>query len=176
MTAPAEGELLQQVLSSFRDEWKQHEDLWKMLDTKAQGATAIAGIFIAGASAVARAVPSGASQPFKGALVLAVALLVIAAVLAVLALWVRSFVTPPRGEPFAKLVHDYLRVRKPEDAAERWDLVSRDQIELWEICIKSLRQTNASKARLLRGAQAFLAAAAVAFAGLTIWSVVTPTT
>lgn len=59
-----EEDILEKVLESYSDEFKELSDTWKQLDQKAQGTTAIAGIFLAAVFAWARDVPSNLT-PFE---------------------------------------------------------------------------------------------------------------
>lgn len=169
---PSELELMQSVLTAYREEGKQLDDTWRLLETKAQGTTAVVGLFIAAAFAVARSLPAGLSPSYKVLLVASVALLVISAVLSVAALKVRPVISPPGGAITRDLVLDYLNVRTTADADERYLRHLRDQFAMWDNATRTHIAANRSKARLVLVAQLLLIAAAMVFASLTIWSVI----
>lgn len=167
-----ELELTQSVLSSYQEEAKKLDDTWRLLETKAQGTTAVVGVFIAAVFAIARSLPAGLSAGYRGLLVASVALLVASVLLSVAALRVRSVIAHPGGAVTRKLVLDYLGVRTADDAEERYVRSLHDQCVLWENATRTHLSANRSKARLLLMAQLCLVAATVVFASLTVWSIV----
>jgi len=158
------------VLESHQAEYRELSENWRLLDTKAQGATAIGGVFLAAAFAFAR---DGASQLVvcqKALLTIAIVCLVGSVVLAVLALRVRGSALPPIGEQFEDLVNDILRAPTEEHAA-RLQGMTRDQARLWKEASVEAASHNENKANLLRWSVSVLLIAIVAVAALAIWEI-----
>src|SRR5262249_37673689 len=88
-------DLLPPALDSFREQYRDLAESWRHMDTKAQGAGAIAGVFLAAALAWAKDLPTDFTVPQKIALVGCVVLLILAVISAVTALHVRNVSSPP---------------------------------------------------------------------------------
>jgi hypothetical protein len=158
------------VLESHRAEYKELSENWRILDTKAQGATAISGIFLAAAFSIARDASGKMVLCEKVLLILAIASLVTSITLAVLALWVRSVSLPPIGEQFEDLVADLPRADLTE-LPSRLPALVQDESRLWKEASKEVSLHNESKARLLRASVTALLVAAIIVSALTIWAI-----
>ena len=89
--------LRKNLFDSYRDEYKEISDIWRGLETKAQGNIAIAGIFIAGAFAFIAKPETGIHWLEKQFLIASLVFLVISVVSSVLVLKVREVYFPPMG-------------------------------------------------------------------------------
>ncbi len=153
-------------LSTHEAEYARHLDRFKGLDAKAQGATAICGVFLAAAFAVARD-----TTPNRGAaIVLGIVsvLLTVALLFALWAAYVQEFEDAPGGYGLQRLSRDVMPSRgdlHPADCA----LFHRELAERWQRSIRSLRDANQKKSARLQGAQAMLAMTGlVATVGISI--------
>ena len=157
------------ILDSHQAEYKELSDNWRSLDAKAQGMTAIAGVFLAAAFAIARDAGTTMTPCQKVLLVLAIVALMSCVLLAVLALRVRFTSLPPIGEQFEGLVAD-IRDLGPDQLAPRIAALVNDQSKLWKEATQEVCTHNESKAGFLRGAVTALLVAALLVSALTIWS------
>ena len=156
------------VLDSYRDEYKELNDTWKNLEGKAQGAVAIAGIFIAGAFAYTREIgPQGIryEKIFLGASILC---LIISVGLSILALKVRTVAAPPMGEHVDNLVQDLLQVDNDAELLERIPRFVADQVASWRVVSQEANESIKLKAKYLWGAHLCLAFAILTIALLSV--------
>ena len=84
-----EVDFLKDILDSLRAEYRELSETWRHIESKAQGAVTILGIFLAGVFAFIRLLPEDATPVEKWFLVAALALLAFSIVCAVLALRIR---------------------------------------------------------------------------------------
>jgi hypothetical protein len=163
--------LLSEVLSGYRDEYKELADIWKQLDSKAQGVITVCGVFLAGVFAFARGITDPAETWQKILLTAATILLVLSVIVALRALRVREVELPPYGDEHHSLLTDLLRDGAPIDG-ETADAYLRDQIRMWAKCNKSVYDANGTKADWTQTAQNILVGAIVCASlvtGLAIW-------
>ncbi len=170
---PSEHDMLASVVEACEFEYKDLQDSWRLLETKAQALASVSGVFIAGAFAFARDLAAGASRGTKFFLIVAVGMLLITTAYAVAALFVRPVRSPMGASGTSKLVDDLLRVSTPDDFGTRYCNYLRDQGRAWEVALQSFRTTNQIKARWLAAGQAILLVASAVVCGLVclaIWS------
>jgi hypothetical protein len=159
--------LPQAVLDSYREEYKELVDAWKTLEVKAQGAVAIAGIFIAGAFAYVRDV--GQAHLYERlSLSLSIFCLMISVVLSIFALKVRTVAATPLGEHIDKLVQDLLQINSDAELLERMPRFVSEQITSWRVARTEAHESNRSKAKYLWAAQVLLTIAILTVAQLSI--------
>ncbi len=106
---------LTDVLEAYRMEHRDLVETWRALDTKAQGAAANAGIFLAGLFAFLRDVathPPSAAVRFG--LALATVALVVSVIVAILALRIRYTQGAPLGAPLEELARDQMKLAEHE--------------------------------------------------------------
>jgi hypothetical protein len=160
------------VLDSYQEENKELSETWRSLETKAQGAVAISGIFIAGAFAYIREVNLQAHRVDKIFLGTCILSLVVSVVLSIFALRVRKVAAAPIGEYLDDLVQDLLQLENDGELEERLPDFVRDQIGLWRRVVKAASATNKSKASYLLAAYVFLVLAILMVALLSILKLV----
>jgi hypothetical protein len=160
------------VLDSYREENKELSETWRSLETKAQGAVAISGIFIAGAFAYIREVNLQGHRVEKIFLGTSILSLVVSVVLSIFALRARKVAAAPIGEYLDELVQDLLQLENDGELEERLPDFVKDQIRLWRIVVKAASATNKSKARYLLAAYVFLVLAILMVALLSILKLV----
>ena len=156
------------VLESYRDEYKELSETWRNLESKAQGAVTIAGIFIAGAFAYIREVGPQAHRSdrvFLGASILS---LMISVLLSIWALRVRTVAAPPIGEYVDNLVRDLLQVDNDAKLKERVMGFVTDQTDSWRRATRGAKESNKSKANYLLASHVFLVIAILTVALLSI--------
>ncbi len=159
------------ALEAQKAERREHSDNRKNLETKAQGAGAIAGIFLAAIFAWARD-PQGNLTGFENILLTcSVVLLVFSIISAVFALIVRRVRFPPIGSMDGGIMSDLLRIDKEEELVLRIPAFINDQIRLWQDANENIRNQNATKAKYIGASQIAILAAACVVAGLTIIAV-----
>lgn len=170
---PADHEILAAVVSACEFEYKDLVDSWRLLETKGQALSSVAGIFIAAAFAFARDLSTGTSRPLKLVLLLAVGALLWTIVWGVAALFVRAVQSPLGASGKLALTDDLLRVQASPDFPDRYRNFLRDQIAVWEGALDSFRTANHQKARFLVAGQSTLLFASLlvtALVCLNIWS------
>lgn len=171
--APTPDKLLEGVLKAYENEYKDLNDTWRMLESKAQALASVAGIFIAATFAFARDLQAAAPTSFRLALILAVLLLLLATVAGVAVLFVSSVQTPVGGAELARMVDDVSPLMRDGEALERYCNLLRDQARVWSQAIASLKVANARKSRFLRLGQSLLLGAAGLVTGMVmgmVWS------
>jgi len=148
--------LRQTVLDSYKEEYKELSDVWKSLETKAQGTVTIAGIFIAAAFTFAKDLAS-TRLDYYGKLFLAgaIVLLIPTIILSVLALRRRTIKWIPAGIDVERWADDIEDVPNDEltDRARRFIDVHS---EVWRETVASKKKATAKKEELLYAAQILL--------------------
>jgi hypothetical protein len=158
-----EAKLLEQALGAAKQEHEELSDQFNALDSKAQGAMTIAGIFVAGMLGFINSLTDTAPFGQRVLLTAATALLALCVTAALLVVAVREVTAPPGGG-LLQLVEDLLRSNNAAEP-DRLRNFARDHIRMWAAANKSIRDVNASKAKRLIFAQ-WLLLAAVVCAGL----------
>jgi hypothetical protein len=163
----------EEVLYAYKIEYDDQMANWRALDAKAQGAVAIAGIFIGGLLALANGSSTGPSSTPLMPLAFALASLLMAVLAAVRVLWVREVVDPPSGTAVAVLAVD-LQSLEPADALsiERYHGYLGDRATLWQQTILETRRGNDRKASALRVAQVCLVISVLIVGGSTLWRLI----
>jgi hypothetical protein len=156
--------LAQQQLEALKFSYKDHEDWWRALDTKAQGTVAISGIFLAGGFAFVDQLGHGTPRIILAMLVVAVASLIASIGLSVFALIIVPTATLPTAKASMKECREVLAVMTPDEAHARGTNYLLDQSELWIECIDETAAVGDRKAERIQVAQWLVLAAAVAIA------------
>lgn len=151
--------LLADALGQYRAEYALLADRWKVLETKAQGTAATAGIFVAGVFAITGDVDE--STPFYEVWLLAgVTLLLTAAILfAVRALFIRDLVDPPAGSQLEQVAMDVVALDDDEEFAKHLPAVYSEQFSVWREANEALRHAVVAKAVAVWRGQLVLAGA-----------------
>ena len=160
------------LLDSYRDEYKELADIWRGLETKAQGNIAIAGIFIAVVFAFIREAGQQSYWAERACLGLALIFLVISVIFSIMVLRVRQAPFPPMGGFVDKMFIDHLNIKDDAELLERLPLLINDQAKAWRQVKEMVVTSNKSKARNLWAAQVFLLAAILTFATLTLLRII----
>lgn len=159
-------DLLKSSLDACRDYYKDLSTQWSSLDTKAQGAGTVAGIFLAGIFAFVRDISVGSPYLERLAISVAVALLVASIVCAIWAVMVRE-ADEVSSHQFSEAVEELYAL---EDGAsdERIRDFYRDQIGVWEEAVTDVKRVVDKKALLLKVAQGLLLVAVTGAAIVTV--------
>ena len=165
MPTPTQHELLSQVVAAYEYEYRDSADNWKVLDTKAQGSVAVAGIFIAGSLALAQRFTGGTAVASRIVLGVGALLLLIAVGCALVVLKIRSVDAPPDGQSVSDLIKDVIAGGDPV-SDERYVRHLHDRIKAWHKGNGQVSKANSSKATWLWAAQLCLGGAILTFAGL----------
>lgn len=166
------AQLLLEVLESYKDEYRELSEIWRNLDTKAQGIIGIDGLFLAALFAFIRVLTAEPTLSEKRMLTISAALLFISVGFAIRALWIQSVPKAPIGESLDSLVSDLLALPDGMEP-ERLNNLSNDHAGLWKETNKAVQGVNERKAKAIVLAQgAFLAALieSVFFTIYKIWS------
>lgn len=161
------------AVEAYRDEYGRFIDIWKGLDTKAQGAVTIAGIFIAAVFAFIRDIKNlNLGDKGRWVLAAAIACLVSSVVLSILALTLRKVAAPPAAEDIDQMVRDILRPepgeagQPSEDSLKAMSLTFiNEQIRLWREVMGEANDTIKLKYKFLLAAQWLLVGAVF----LVVW-------
>jgi hypothetical protein len=160
--------LRQTALDSYREEYKEFADVWKSLESKAQGTVTIAGIFIAAAFTFAKDLATTRldfyGNVFLGAAIL---LLIPTVICSVLVLWKRTVKSIPSGETVEQCA-DALVQTTDDDLADHTRRFLDQQSALWKETVASTKEAIARKAELLHAAQVLLLLAIGAAAVVTL--------
>ena len=164
------------AIAAYTAEYEALTDVWKGLETKAQGAITIAGIFIAAAFVFIRDLQMlNLSFSQKLLLAVAVACIVLSVIASILVLILQTVDSPPGGSLVYQMCQDVILQKMGETVAERDSLIPDlslmvfgDQISIWEKAIVSTTSVNKQKVFRLRAAQWLLVAAVMMIVWLTI--------
>ena len=148
--------LRQTVLDSYREEYKELSDVWKSLETKAQGTVTIAGIFIAAAFTFAKDLTSGRLDHY-GKLFLggAIIFLIPTIILSVLVLRRRTIKWIPAGTDVESWADAIANV-PDEELAENARRFIDEYSGVWKQTVESTREATDKKEALLYAAQVLL--------------------
>ena len=159
---------LEDALSAYKIEYDDQMANWRALDTKAQGAVAVAGLFVGGLLAFAK---DPRSEPTLGriVLVLAVVCLLGAVLFALNALRVCDVADPPSGAIHSKLAEDLASLDEAEASLPaRQQGYLGDRAVLWSRTERDTRVGNERKAKSVARAQGLLVAAVLLVGGYTV--------
>ena len=164
--------LLTDALGQYRAEYALLADRWKVLETKAQGTAAIAGIFVAGVFAITRDLDE--ATPFYELWLLAgvILLLTTAILFAVRALFIRNLVDPPAGSQLEQVAMDVVTL-DDEQFADHLPAVYSEQFTVWREANEALRHAVVAKAVAVWRGQLVLAAAVLLMAMVCLVVVLT---
>jgi len=161
-------DLLRLALDTQRDQYGELSDTWRNIDTKAQGAGAIAGVFLAALFAWIRDLPATFTAGQRWLLVGGIVLPVLSAVFALLALRIRTVSAPPLGDETQEMVDDLLNPAKIQELPERLPGFAYDQIRAWRATNSDMHRQNLRKARWVQAAQWLLFVTAAVVAALAV--------
>lgn len=162
-------ELLEGVLDSFKEEYRELSEVWKVLDSKAQGVIAIDGIFLAAIFAFIRTI-SAPTFFEKIGISAALVTFAVSILYAVSALWIKTVSAAPLGSDLKVLADDLMGIDET-DKSERFYNFSRDHSSLWKSTTDDIYKINQDKASSLGSAQRYLIGAILISTILTIYEV-----
>jgi uncharacterized protein involved in cysteine biosynthesis len=148
--------LLKLSLDSFREEYAELSETWRHLDSKAQGTASMTGIFVGGLFAVLKLNPPSLTVWISILLVTAIGTLSLAAVLSLIASFVRQVPAAPRGDALHELVEDLLDPKNEHELEERTSTLPHDVIRMWREANAAVHTANLWKATVLAWAQRVL--------------------
>jgi hypothetical protein len=162
------SQMTRYTLDAYREEYRELIDVWRHLDTKAQGITAIAGVFLAGVLAWARDLPDTFGVLERGLLALAALCLTASVVVALLSLEAHSFNGPPLGRAVDEERQAVIEKLLPGEHVERLDNLLNDLLAGWGNTIDEVHEVAARKGRLVRWGQRALVVAPIAVAAIVL--------
>jgi len=148
----SEATLLRMLVESRREEYKELSELWRNLDTKAQGVIALTGILLA---AFVAFITKGQVRPGcveRGLFVVTLLLFTGSMFAAALALRIRATVGPPYFGPVQENLQDLLQLEEP-DRSERMNDLVREELLQWEECNEAVRAAVNAKTEALSWSQ-----------------------
>jgi len=163
-------EMLPTALESFRDQFRDLSEGWRHLDTKAQGAGAISGVFLAAAFSWAKEIPDSFGPIQRFILVVCVALLIVAVICSVIALQIRTIQAPPFGSTTANMIRGMIRQQHPLEIKTMSVAFYNDQMKIWESCNRAMEVHLGKKSRWIRAAHWLLLSSALLVASDVIWN------
>jgi hypothetical protein len=161
------------LLSSFQEDYSRADTQWRTLESKAQAAIPVAGIFAGFALNYAKELQATASWSVRTATVVTVVLLAVSVTFAAIALKVRELANPPDGKFFRQLSEDYADL----DAGAKCEYLPELEkyvIGEWERATNELRVANERKAEHVERSQIALLGAIAAAAVLATLTAVNP--
>ncbi|MET0753679.1 MAG: hypothetical protein ABWZ66_09920 [Pyrinomonadaceae bacterium] len=164
-----EESLYQVWVNSYAEEYKELKEMWRNLETKAQGTTAIAGIFIAGAFTYISKIDSNTEQFERIFLIISTIFLVIAIWISVSALTIREAYKSPIGKNLDVSIEDARKNKNEPDFPEIVRKLSVNQLNTWRVARDSISDVCELKANRLWFAHSFLLAAVLAVALLLLF-------
>jgi hypothetical protein len=158
-------------LSALTEQYKEASETWKALETKAQGAITVAGIFLAAVFAFVR--EAGSIDLLPRVLLGVTALLLVASVaIALLSLEIRPVVPPPLGDFVDPGVTDLVKLPNDKLTEEVLATFMVERATKWKEANKSVATENATKARQVWWSQILLGSATVPVAVITITALI----
>lgn len=160
------------VIEAYANEYKELAETWRNLESKAQSAITVAGIFIAGAFAYVREIKPPTHTTEKVLLEVSVGFLIASVVLSILALRLRKVAAPLMGDNMNTMVGDLLQLSDDENFLKRLPDHYNDQSGLWRKVKEETHAANQSKARFLWWSHITLVIAIVVVACITVLKVI----
>lgn len=159
--------LVVDALTAHKGQYKELAEIWRDLDSKAQGTIAVSGVFLAGALAFIRALTAAATTAEKLVLTATAGFLALSIVFALIVLWVRSVRAAPLGGSLDGLVQDLIAA---DDGTSPQRLLNyyRDQAGMWQVTNRDVEKVNTRKARFLLAGQITLVMAIICAAVVTL--------
>jgi len=162
------------VLGAYKVEYDDQMANWRALDSKAQGAVAVAGLFTGGLLSLVKDLQASEPSSWRLALAVALGLLLVAVLASLRVLWVREVADPPSGTTAAILASDLQDLSEGEAThIARYHGYLGDRAALWERAVADTRSGNHRKAKALAVAQGCLVAAIIVVGGSTLWRLIT---
>ncbi len=173
------------ALDAYSASYKEIADNWRAIDAKAQTVITVAGMFIAGAVALARDEKALVDATTKITLIIVVLLLIVTVLVAADVLRVRDVDGPIPGDELEQVARDLdrrLHTSSPESVQSQTS-VANSTLEfsylsevggLWRNTLEVVSKHHHHKARRLLQAQRLLVASVLAGGALTILQVLLP--
>jgi len=157
--------VLQALVQTGSDNYKENARIAGVLDDKAQRTGAIAGAFLAAGLAFIKPENFGPSSPLTqvaglpGVVLLAscIGLLFVSTIFSLIVMWVRPVPVPVSFSVLEEVTGDLLGFADNDLTSERQENYFRDQGYIWKGTLQRQVQVNVDKARSLRAAQISLA-------------------
>lgn len=156
------------VLDSYSEKYKELSEIWRNLETKAQGTITIAGIFIAGALAYIREISPQTYLYEKLFLGISIVCLIICVIYSILALYIRDVSGSPIGKILDDLAQKFFKVKNDKDFQAYIEKFPVNQCAAWRKTEESVCKEIKLKADHLLKAHIFLVLAVLIIALLSI--------
>jgi hypothetical protein len=168
--------LLQALIQTGADNYKENARIAGVLDDKAQKTGAIAGAFLAAGLAYVKSENFGSSSPLNRLvgspglvlLSLSIGLFLLATVFSLVVMWTRTIPVPMSFADVEEMTFDLLRLTDNELTTERQEDYFRDESHIWKGTLQRQVRVNTDKARSLRAAQISLALSIIVIALLLL--------
>lgn len=154
------------VVESFFDEYKEHTENWRSLETKAQGNIALAGVFVAGVFAFLTRSGATPDAYERFILLITIFFLISSVIFAMLVLKTRIAPVPPLGS-FMDYSARHLLLVSESEFLERIGRFNSDHVIKWREVIGKTNESIRSKALYLWIAQVLLMIAIISIAILS---------
>ena len=161
-------ELRTKTLEAFNSEYKELIEVWRGLETKAQGNIAVAGIFIAGSLAYIQKLDPNLLRHEKVFLGIAIGCLIASVLFAIATLTTQTVESPPLGLFVDHYSNDLLKIDSKTDLASHLNTFFSEHATLWRKVLAEIQTLNESKANHLWHAQIFLIVAMLSVASLSV--------
>jgi len=171
---PVEGKreaVVEKVIESFLIEYKELQEDWKALESKAQGMIAIVGIFIAGAFAYVGEIKEDTIIGERLLLLTIIIGLVSSVILSIISLKVREMFGPPIGGFLNQITSHLLHEKNAAAFAEVYRDYLDEQVKRWEIVNENVRAGNDVKASYLWKSQQLLIASIFLISFLIVYKI-----
>lgn len=149
-------EVVEKVIESFLTEYKELQEAWKSLETKAQGMIQIVGLFTAGAFAYVNEIKETTANGERLLLLTIIIGLVTSVILSIVSLKVRETYSPPIGRYLNEVTKHLLKETNAVTFAAVYQDYLEEQAKRWEIVNEDVRLANDLKANYLWKSQQFL--------------------
>ena len=150
----SELSLLKLLVEANREEYSELSELWRHLDTKAQGVIAIAGILLAAFVAFITKGPI-ASCAERTLSIVAISFFTASIGASVYSLKLRESVGPPHFGELQSTIEDFLK-RPEEERAKRMPDLIREELSAWRECNDTVRAAIEAKTKLLQWGQVLI--------------------
>lgn len=168
LSKASDAALLRAAIDAWREEYKELSELWRHLDTKAQGAIVLSGILLAAFGTFVTKHSAPFTVADKVLSIIEVTLIAITIGMYAAALSLRESVLPPSSGSLQSIIDDLLGAEISERVT-RLDDMAGEEIALWKSCNLSVRSAIESKTSWLWRGQIF---ACLAIACLAILAVI----
>lgn len=148
-------DLLERVLRRYEGEYLELTNVWKNLESKAQGNVAISGLLISVSGFFMNGFEIGFLAYARNIIAISIIFLAISVACSIFVLIVQPGMNIPSGEGYEKMARAILNLEEEELKMRKFNFLM-DECSLWKSAIDSRRKTCVRKAKCLRISQCLL--------------------